>query len=269
LTGRYALVTGGGSGLGLACARWLVRDGATVTLAGRDPARLTDGAASLHSGESAPAGAVRTVACDVTDEAAVAHAVAVASGPHGLDIVVASAGTGWLAPIPATPAAAWRDVVETNLTGTFLTIKHAAPALRRAGGGSVTAISSVAGALAVPYLASYAATKAGVDSLVRTAADELGPFGIRVNAVQPGLVPTAMSAEDVADPEVLGEYLANMPLGRVGTADDVAAVVRFLAGPYASWITGVCLPVDGGHHLRRAPRFDAHVRGGPGADWLP
>jgi NAD(P)-dependent dehydrogenase (short-subunit alcohol dehydrogenase family) len=268
LHGQYALVTGGGSGIGLACARWLLRDGATVTLAGRDPRRLAAGAAALA--RDRPDGAeVRRVVCDVTDEPAVAGAVEAAAGPDGLTIVVASAGVGWLAPIPDMPAATWRRVVETNLTGTFLTLKHAAPALRRAGGGAFTAISSAAGALAVPYLAAYGAAKAGVDSLVRTAADELGPFGIRVNSVQPGLVPTDMSADDIADAEILGEYLSNMPLGRVGRLDDVAAVVHFLSGPRATWITGVRLPVDGGHHLRRAPRFDPAVRRGHGGHWLP
>ena len=159
--------------------------------------------------------------------------------------------------------------MEVNLTGNFLTLKHAAPAMRAAGGGAYTVISSVAGRIAWGFHTPYATAKAGVDMFVRSAADELGPWGIRVNSVQPGLVPTDLAASQVEDDLIREEFLDNMPLRRLGTPEDVAAAVGFLSGPDAGWITGVCLPVDGGHHLRRAPRFDSYIREEHGSEWLP
>jgi NAD(P)-dependent dehydrogenase (short-subunit alcohol dehydrogenase family) len=267
LSDTNALITGGGSGLGFACAKWLLRDGATVTIAGRNRQRLIEAAAELARDK--PDGAeVRWAVCDVTDEAAVVAAVSTSADGAGLRIVVASAGVGWLEPVATIPLDAWRNVMEVNLTGNFLTLKHTAPAMRAAGGGAYTVISSIAGAIPFPFLTPYAAAKAGVDMLVRSAADELGGWGIRVNSVQPGLVPTELSTGMHDDDEIRGEYLDNMSLGRLGTPDDIAAAVHFLSGPHATWITGVCLPVDGGHHLRRAPRFDSYVRDEHGADWL-
>jgi NAD(P)-dependent dehydrogenase (short-subunit alcohol dehydrogenase family) len=268
LSGRNALVTGGGSGIGLACARRLLSDGATVTLAGRSEARLRAATASLI--EDAPDGAgVRWVACDVTDEADVAAAVARADTESGLSIVVASAGTGWVEPVTTLAVASYRKVIDTNLTGTFLTLKHTAPRIAGSGGGAFTAISSVAGTLTTRFLAPYCAAKAGVDMLVRSAADELGHLGVRVNSVQPGLVPTELSEALVEDASIRADWVEQMPLGRLGMVDDVAAAVRFLSGSGASWITGVCVPVDGGNHLRRGPNLDPYVERTFGSQWLP
>lgn len=267
LTGWNALVTGGGSGLGLACAAALRSDGATVTIVGRTPARLTEAAGHLQ--RLPGGGEVRWVVADVTDEAAVAAAAARADEGGGLRLVVASAGTGWLGPLATIPAEAWRHVIDVNLTGNFLTLKHAAPLMRRAGGGSYVAISSVSGRLPTACLTPYTTAKAGLDMLVRSAADELGAWGIRVNSVAPGLVATDLTESLADDDAVRAEHLDNTPLGRLGRADDVAAAVRFLCGPASSWVTGVTLAVDGGHHLRRAARFDAYVRAEHGDDWLP
>jgi NAD(P)-dependent dehydrogenase (short-subunit alcohol dehydrogenase family) len=267
LEGRNALVTGGGSGLGLACAKRFRADGASVTIIGRSEQRLI--AAAQELGRIDAPGELRWMAADVTDEGAVANAVERADEGAGLSIVVAAAGVGWLAPVASVPVSAWRNVMEVNLTGNFLTLKHAAPRLRAAGGGAYTAISSVAGMVACAFLSPYSTAKAGVDMFVRSAADELGPWGIRVNSVLPGLVPTDLAGELATDAELRDEYLDNMPIPRLGTPEDVAAAVRFLSGPEATWITGVNLPVDGGHHLRRAPRFDGYVRREHGGDWLP
>ena len=265
--GTNALITGGGSGIGLGCARHLLRDGATVTLMGRTEQRLRDAADSLRA--AAPDDVeVRWSAGDVTDEDAVRKAVAVADEGDGLGIVVASAGVGWVEPIPRIPVAAWRNVLEVNLTGTFLTMKHAVPRMARRGGGAFTAISSVAGQLSIPYLSPYNVAKAGVDAFVRSAADELGKAGIRVNSVLPGIVPTDLATHEFEDDEIVRRYLENMPVRRVGTVEDVAAAVRFLSGPEASWITGVLLPVDGGHHLRRGDVFEPYVAREFGPEWL-
>jgi NAD(P)-dependent dehydrogenase (short-subunit alcohol dehydrogenase family) len=260
LGGRSALVTGGGSGIGLACARRLAADGAAVTICGRSEERLR-AAADEHG--------LNWVVCDVTDEDQVATAVAVAAGHGGgLHVAVANAGSSLaVGPIVMTDAAAWRATLDLNITGTFLTIKHAAPVISKSGGGAIVATSSIAGALTHRDLAAYTTSKAGLEMLVKNAADELGEFGVRVNAVRPGLVPTDASGPLVDDGPTYQDYLDQMPLGRHGEPDEVASAVRYLVGDEATWVTGQILAVDGGHTLRRGPelvdissRFEPHYR---------
>lgn len=259
LTGRAALVTGGGSGIGLACARHLAADGAVVTLMGRSPERLAVAAGELAT--LVPGATVQVVAGDVADEDDVRHAVAVAGEPlGGLHLAVASAGTGGLGPIVTTPLSEWRRILDTNLTGTFLTFKHAGAALVRAGGGAMVAISSIAATATHRYYGPYNVSKAGLDMLVRTTADELGLAGVRVCSVRPGLVETDLVTPILGDEAIVGDYLDQMPVRRLGQVDDVAALVRFLLGDEASWITGVTVSVDGGHHLRRGPDLEATSR---------
>jgi NAD(P)-dependent dehydrogenase (short-subunit alcohol dehydrogenase family) len=257
LEGKFALVTGGGSGIGLACARHLLRDGATVTLAGRSEDKLRQAAATLES-EVPPGAAVRVVVCDVTDEATVGAAVQAAASSGRLDIAVANAGGGAARAILEMSLDEWRYALDVNLTGTFLTVKHAAQAMTGSG-GSIVAISSIAGALTHRFMSGYCASKAGGEMLVRCAADELGALGIRVNAVRPGLVPTDLAAPLATDDVVVADYLDQMPIARLGTTDDVASAVRWLAGPESSWVTGQCFAIDGGHTLRRGPRIDTMV----------
>ena len=251
LHGQVALVTGGGSGIGLACASHLARDGAAVVLAGRTESKLAAAAEGLRA-----AGAdVATVVCDVTDEASVQTACAVAASKGRFTMVVANAGAGAASPLHLTTLDEWQQVLGTNLTGAFLTIKHATPHLSANGGGSIVAISSIAGPRTHRYMTSYCVSKAGVEMLVQQAADELGVVGIRANAVRPGLVPTDISVGLTTMPSVVDDYLDQMPIARLGTTDDIAASVRFLLGPESGWITGQCLSVDGGHTLRRGPNL--------------
>lgn len=261
LAGTAALITGGGSGIGLGAARHLLRDGATVTLFGRDQGRLDAGAAALA--DEVPAGAragaeVRTVAGDTGNEDDVRGAVAAAveAGGGALHWAVLSAGTGTMGPVIATPIEEWERVMSTNLTGAFLALKHAGAAIARAGGGAVVAISSIAGPLTHPFMAPYCVSKAGLETLVRNAADELGRAGVRVNAIRPGLVRTELADPLLSDEQVVTDYLAQMPISRVGTTDDIGAAVRFLCGPESTWITGQILGVDGGHTLRRGPDIE-------------
>ncbi len=266
LTGQTGLITGGGSGIGLACARHLVRDGASVMLAGRSQERLDAAVAELQA--KAPDGVtVRGIACDVAQEDDVAAAVAAARAlTGGLQHCVASAGTGTLGPVIAMPSDQWRQVLDINLTGAFFTLKHAGDAMVRSGGGAFVGISSIAAPLTHPFMAAYCVSKAGLEALVRTAADELGRANVRVNAVRPGIVPTELAAPLEQDPAVLADYLDQMPIRRTGTVDDVGALVRFLLGPEAGWITGQCVGVDGGHHLRRGPNIEHWARAVYGDD---
>ena len=252
---EVALVTGGGSGIGLGCARALAADGATVVLAARRVDRLESAADELR--HDLPGAHVVTVECDVTDEAAVEAACAAASELGRFTIVVANAGYGAATPFHLTPLEEWEGVLGVNLTGAFLTMKHAVPHLVANGGGSIVAVSSIAGVETHRFMTPYTVSKAGLEMLVRQVADELGPHGVRANAVRPGLVPTEATTGLLSAPAVLDDYLEQMPLGRTGTAHDVAELVRFLAGPESSWITGTCIGVDGGHHLRRGPNLDS------------
>ena len=260
LAGTASLITGGGSGIGLGAARHLLRDGASVTLAGRSQARLDAAVAELEA--DAPDGAqVSAITCDVSDEDDVARAVAAASeATGGLQHCVASAGTGALGPVVAFPASEWDRVMDINLKGAFFTLKHAAAAMARSGGGAFVGLSSIAGPLTHPFMSAYCVSKAGLEALVRNAADELGRANVRVNAVRPGIVPTELAAPLEQDPAVLADYLANMPISRTGTVDDVAHLIRFLCGPESSWITGQCIGIDGGHTLRRGPNVEHWAR---------
>jgi NAD(P)-dependent dehydrogenase (short-subunit alcohol dehydrogenase family) len=263
LDGYAALVTGGGSGIGLGTARRLVADGATVTICGRTQERLEQAAKEL--GDNA-----RWIVADVTDEAATKAAVAAACEAAGkLDVVVACAGGSLqMGPLVLADVEAFRATVDLNITGTFLTLKHAAPVMARNGGGSFVAISSIAGVLTHRYLGAYCIGKAGIDMLVRMAADELGASNVRVNAVRPGLVETDMVGMITTGGEVLDDYLAQMPVRRVGTVEDIAGAVRYLAGPESTWVTGQILGVDGGHTLRRGPDYTPFAEPAFGADAL-
>jgi NAD(P)-dependent dehydrogenase (short-subunit alcohol dehydrogenase family) len=265
LAGKTALVTGGGSGIGLGCARALVRDGCHVTIMGRTEQRLVEAAATLEA--EAAAGAIVTwSAGDVAAEDAVVAAVARAAEPTGrLDIAVANAGAGAGGPIFATTVQMFRYAVDVNLTGTFLTVKHAGLAMAK-GGGSIVAISSIAAPLTHRFMAPYCASKAGVEMLMKVAADELGPLGIRCNVVRPGLVPTELADPLVQDEAIVADYLDQTPLRRLGRVDDIAGAVRYLAGPESSWVTGQCFAVDGGHTLRRGPRIETMIERFIGAD---
>ena len=256
LSGQVALVTGGGSGIGLASARHLAADGATVVIAGRNLERLESAASDLRAGGAK----VLTERCDVTNQSEVAATCAAAADAGRLTMVVVNAGYGTAAPFHRTSLDDWNGVIGTNLTGAFLTMRESAPYLVEAGGGSIVAISSIAGIATHRFMTPYTVSKAGLEMLVRQVADELGPVGVRANAVRPGLVPTEATEAMMSVPAIVGDYLAQMPLGRVGTSVDIAGLVRFLAGPESSWITGACSSADGGHHLRRGPNLDPVMR---------
>jgi len=258
-SGRSAVITGGGSGIGLECARLLVRDGASVVLMGRTQERLDEGRDSLLA-DLAGGAEVVTSAGDAAVEDDVAAAVAAAEAVAPLGLAVASAGRGGLGPIVTTPLEEWNEVMATNLTGTFLLFKHAGAALARNGGGAMVAISSIAAAVTHPFMGPYCISKAAIDALVRQTADELGRAEVRVNSVRPGIVETDLVSMIMDDADVMASYTDNMAVSRTGQVADVAHAVRYLLGPESTWVTGTSLSVDGGHHLRRGPDFEAAAR---------
>jgi NAD(P)-dependent dehydrogenase (short-subunit alcohol dehydrogenase family) len=247
LAGAAALITGGENAIGLACARRLAADGATVTICGQSE-QLLKVAADTYG--------LRYALADVTDEDQVAAAVADAAASGPLRIVIASArGSASIGPLAQLNTLGWRVTLDLIATGTMLTLKHAAQEMARAGGGSVVAISSIAATTVHRWFGAYGPANAAVDHMVALAADELGGIGIRVNGIRPGIVEAELVA-GIADPgPVLDDYLACIPLARIGTPTDVAEAARFLAGPESGWITGEVLNVDGGQHLRRGPDY--------------
>lgn len=269
LDGATILVTGGGSGIGLGCAVRFAADGANVTICGRNEDRLRAGVETIRA-TAAPGARVGAVAADVTDEEQIAAAVAAATEvTGGLDGVVACAGgSETIGPITQIDTEAWRRTIDLNITGTMLTIKHAAPVMAEAGHGSIVGISSIASSRVHPWFGAYGPGKAGIDHVCQLAAIELGASGVRVNAIRPGLVDTELVGFVTAGGPVLDDYLECMPISRVGTVEDIAAMARFLIGPESTWITGQLINVDGGHDLTRGPSYRAIVEPLFGADAL-
>ena len=255
MEGTAALVSGGGTGIGFACAAALVADGAAVTVCGRTEPTLQDAVARLAA-VAGCGGKASYVVADVTDEASVTSAVEHAQGFGGrLDTVVANAGGGgMLGPVHTQDLAEFTRVLHLNVLGTMLLAKHSVPHLV-ASHGSFVAVSSLAGHVTHRWFGAYPVAKAGVEELVRNAADEYGPAGVRFNAVRPGFTATELMELVPRDSDVFRSYLDNTPLAGVGEPSDVGDLVRFLAGAESRWITGQCIDVDGGHHLRRGPDY--------------
>ncbi len=254
LKGQNALVTGGGSGIGLACARAFARDGANVVIMGRTETKLQEAVAGIQ--QDFPSVNASYYAGDAGLEDDVAAAVDAAAIDGNLDIAVANAGTGGLGPIMVTEGDNWEQIMQTNLTGTFYLFKQAARKMARSGGGALCAISSIAGVRTHRFMGPYCVSKAGIDMLVKNSADEMGNLNIRVNSVCPGLVDTELASGLMNTEVIINDYLDCMPIRRTGVVDDIANAVRFLCGPESSWVTGVVMSVDGGHHLRRGPNVE-------------
>ncbi|MFJ1762637.1 SDR family NAD(P)-dependent oxidoreductase [Amycolatopsis sp. NPDC088138] len=237
LSGRVALVTGGTRGIGLATVRALAEAGATVVLTGRDEARAKEAATA--------AGAAAGLALDVTDAKAVSSLVRGVAKEHGrLDIVVANAGIMEDALLGMIREELVDTTLSTNVAGTLHTVQAAARAMMRKKTGSIVVLASIVGEYGSAGQTVYAASKAAVANIARSAAKELGRSGIRVNAVAPGVIETDLTAGLSEDAKA--ENAGKTPLGRLGRAEDVANAIRFLVSDEASFITGQVLGVDGG-----------------------
>jgi NAD(P)-dependent dehydrogenase (short-subunit alcohol dehydrogenase family) len=256
LEDQRALVVGGGSGIGYASARRLARDGALVTIAGRTESTLRAAQERL----AADGITVAWTTCDVLDSAQVRAAVDAASDDEGrLEIAVVVPGAPAIGPVLLIDDDRFSRLVDGNVRPVFLLLKYAGRAMVRSGRGSFVAISSTAAEFAARYFSPYSAGKAAVDHLVRVAASELGPLGIRVNSVRPGLTRTGATEGLMADAEYVAAFVDLQAIKRPGEADDIGQAVRFFAGPESSWVTGQVLTVDGGHTLREFVDYSAFM----------
>jgi 3-oxoacyl-[acyl-carrier protein] reductase len=228
---RTVLVTGGSRGIGLACARSFAEDGHRVAVTS---------SSTPVDGEG-----LTVVRCDVTDPALVDAAVAEVEDALGpVEVLVAAAGITRDQLLVRMPDDDFEAVVATNLTGAWRMAKRVVPKMMRARWGRIIVLSSVAGYVGAPGQTNYAASKAGLIGLARSIAREYGGRGITANVVAPGPIRTDM-LEAVGD-DAIAALAAQVPVGRVGTVEEVAAAVRFLASEEAAYITGAVLPVDGG-----------------------
>lgn len=245
LNKSVAIVTGASRGIGRAIAAELGTRGAAVVL---NYHRDADSAAGLASEIRSTGGTAEAFRADVTDERDVRTLISSTIERFGrIDVLVCCAGVIRDGLAAAVALEDWRSVIDTNLTGCFLCIREALPHMLRQKGGSVVTVSSVNASRGGQGQANYAASKAGVEALTRSLAIEVAPKGIRVNAVAPGLITTAMTAPIRA--RLGNELLSRIPMKRYGTPEDVARAVAFLASPDASYITGAVLPVAGGLSL--------------------
>jgi len=247
LSGKVAFITGGGTGIGRACALAFAREGAQVAVAGRRREPLDKVAAEI----SAAGGKSLALACDVTERSSVEDALAQAERHFArLDTIVNNAGAVVVATVEHTSDEDWARVLAANLTGTFFVSRAALAPLRRAGGGSIVNIGSVLGLVARKDRAAYCAAKAGVSGLTRAMALDHAHEKIRVNCICPTIVETELGMQSIQQAgnaaAEIQKRIAEIPIGRLGKPDDVAMMAVYLASEDASWVTGVSFPLDGG-----------------------
>jgi len=249
LDGQIALVTGGGSGIGQATAVRFAAAGARVAIAGRRPERLAETARRIE----AAGGECLEIPSDVVrpdDARRMVEATVARFG--GLDLLVNAAGILTSGSLETTSLEAWDQMFDVNLRAVFSLTQLALPHLARRP-GSIVNLSSVTGSRAFPGILAYCVSKAAVDQFTRCLALELAPKGIRVNALNPGVVETELHRAGGMDPERYAAFLARgretHPLGRIGRPEEVAELALFLASPASGWITGGTFPIDGGRQL--------------------
>jgi NAD(P)-dependent dehydrogenase (short-subunit alcohol dehydrogenase family) len=248
LAGKVAFITGGGTGIGRACALEFARQGAGVSLAGRRREPLEAVAAEIE----AAGGRAHVAPCDVTVRAEIERALAAAEQHFGgLTCILNNAGKLLVANAEGTSDDDWHAMIEANLTSTFLVSRAALPALRRAGGGSIINVSSSSsGIVSMKLRVAYSSSKAGVIGLTHAMALDHAGEGIRVNVICPAMVETEMVRDLYAahpDPVAARRArIATIPMGRFGTSEDVAHLAVYLASDESTWMTGAALPLDGG-----------------------
>jgi NAD(P)-dependent dehydrogenase (short-subunit alcohol dehydrogenase family) len=247
LGGKRALVTGGGSGIGLGMATGLAQHGAAVNLWGRTQSRLADAREQLSS--IGPEVSTRVV--DVSDEAAVVSGVDALVAAGGIDIAIVNAGVGGgRTPFLESTTEDYRRILATNLDGAYFTMREVCRAMVAGGrGGSIITVASIAAVDGAARNQAYGATKAAVSSLTRATAVEMGRHGIRVNAVLPGWIATDMTAASQASQKFKDNVLARVPIRRWGQPEDFAGIAVLLASGASGYQTGTTIVVDGGYTI--------------------
>ena len=245
LDGKIALVTGAGKNIGRAIARRLALDGAAIVVNGRADRAALDGV--VREIEAGGGRAIAAIA-DVSDPEAVARMTDGAVEQFGgIDILVSNAGLRRQTPFLDMALAEWREILAVALDGAFILSQAAVPHMIRRGGGAIVALSGISTHVGTPNRCHVAASKAGLEGLMRALAIELAPHGITANSIAPGSVDTVRGAAAGARPSTLGD--STIPLGRKASVDDIAAMVRHLAGPEGAYITGQTIHVNGGLYL--------------------
>lgn len=243
MAGKVAVVTGGSDGIGLATAKLLASRGATVAICARRPDKLEEARAEI-----AIVGIVEAHVMDVTDEPGFSALIEDVAARHGrLDMMVNNAMSVHYAPITKLTTEHWRKDFAVNAEAAFVGTRTAMKIMMKAGKGSIVNISSTTGIRAAPYMASYSASKAAMTHFTACAAMEGAPAGVRVNAIVPGQVMTAATADWATKaPETAAKTAGAIPMQRGGQPEELAEAIVFLLSDAASYITGVALPVDGG-----------------------
>ncbi len=243
LEGKVALISGGARGQGATEAKLFAKEGAAVVIGDI----LQDEGSQVEAEINESGGRALFVNLDVTSASDWQSAVAKAVDTFGkLDILVNNAAIYSRVPIEHASEEEWDSIIDINLKGVFLGTKHSIAAMREAGSGSIINISSTAGLVGSPRGGAYTASKGGVRLFTKNTAIQLAPDGIRANSIHPGPVDTDMIADNIRTPEGLAESEARVPLGRIGTVEDVAYGALFLASDDASYMTGAELVIDGG-----------------------
>jgi NAD(P)-dependent dehydrogenase (short-subunit alcohol dehydrogenase family) len=254
--GKRVVITGGANGIGLAISQAFGASGASVCILDLASERPEEVAQTLGA---------KGFAADVTDRDSLEEAF---NRAGEIDIVVANAGIGRPGSILNTGSDLWDRTLSVNLTGVFHTVQAGAKRMESRRRGSIVVMASTNSYDGEPNLLAYNASKAGLLGLVHTAANELGPYGIRVNAVCPGLIRTRLTAGSFSDSEILSQYFRHIPLGRGGEPVEVAQAVLFLASDLASYITGATLLVDGGQMASKFGSWDSKHDTFDGQRWL-
>lgn len=241
LENKTAIITGGGSGIGLSCARVFSQEGAKVVIFGRRKDRLEDTAREIGLNITAVPG-------DMTRDEDIKRLVETTINTYGrVDILVNSAGIFTGAPLHEMKNEDWDSVLDLNMTSIFKLTREILPHMIQQKSGSIVNISSILSLVAAPGTSAYNVSKGALNQFSRSIAVEYGPSGIRSNAICPGLIATEMTEELMNDKDLMQEWSKNYPIGRFGKPEDVAKACLFLASDESSFVTGAVLPVDGGY----------------------
>ncbi len=241
LEGKTAIITGGATGIGFACAQAFIKEGAQVIIFGRRQDRLNQ--ALLNLGPN-----TKIIKGDITESSDTESLVSQTLSQSGqIDILVNNAGTFLMAPLHEMDDATWDNVLNINLRGVFQLTREVLSQMIKQKSGSIINVSSILSLVGTPMASAYNTSKAALNQFSRSIAVEYGPFGIRSNTICPGMIETEMTEELRQNQELMDQWIKGYPLGRFGKPEEVANLCLFLASDESSFITGTIIPIDGGY----------------------